>query len=239
MKAVNLGKQAGNERRWLLISNSSIHGIQRSELVVLKRVPHRSMVQSSVSVFSVSKSFGWFAGLALAILLLLFLVACQLAPAQKGGTATTTVHRPGHTNSVTLTQSENPKQPSRQTVQSEQTVEYVLPPGSAIQLATGRPEYGAARVQDGETTRRQDRKATKRQDCGTAGPWDDWTPGSGTGAQVILQKPMAVRVSAKDRTETSIGGAQKDTAGEWASKVANIQPVMWAGIAMMTLVTGS
>ena len=47
-----------------------------------------------------------------------------------------------------------------------------------------------------------------------------------------------MRLVARDRTETSIGGAQKDTVREWASKAANMHPVMWAGIAMMTLVAG-
>ena len=49
---------------------------------------------------------------------------------------------------------------------------------------------------------------------------------------------MPVRVSATDRTETSIGTAQKDTAREWAAKAASVQPVMWAGIIMMTVVAG-
>jgi hypothetical protein len=54
----------------------------------------------------------------------------------------------------------------------------------------------------------------------------------------VLDRAVPVRLVAKDRTETSIGGAQKDTVREWASKAANMQPVMWAGIAMMTLVAG-
>jgi hypothetical protein len=52
----------------------------------------------------------------------------------------------------------------------------------------------------------------------------------------ILAKAMPVRRVTKDRTETSIGGAQKDTVREWAGKAANMQPVMWAGLVMMTLV---
>ena len=49
---------------------------------------------------------------------------------------------------------------------------------------------------------------------------------------------MPVRVISKDRTETCIGGAQKDTVREWAGKAANMRGVMWAGIAMMTVVAG-
>jgi hypothetical protein len=48
-----------------------------------------------------------------------------------------------------------------------------------------------------------------------------------------------VRVVTRDRVETRIGGAQKDTAREWATKAANMQPVIWAGIAMITLVAGA
>ena len=54
----------------------------------------------------------------------------------------------------------------------------------------------------------------------------------------MLDRPVPVRLVARDRTETSIGGAQKDTVREWAAKAANMQAVMWAGIAMMTLVAG-
>ncbi len=50
---------------------------------------------------------------------------------------------------------------------------------------------------------------------------------------------MPVRVSPSDRTETTIGAAQKDTARELAAKAASIQPVMWAGILMMTVVAGA
>jgi hypothetical protein len=54
----------------------------------------------------------------------------------------------------------------------------------------------------------------------------------------VLDRPVPVKLIAKDRTETSIGGAQKDTVREWAGRAANMKPVMWAGIAMMTLVAG-
>jgi hypothetical protein len=50
---------------------------------------------------------------------------------------------------------------------------------------------------------------------------------------------MPVKYLIRDRTETSIGGAQKDLLREWATKASNMQPVMWAGIAMMTLVAGA
>jgi hypothetical protein len=50
---------------------------------------------------------------------------------------------------------------------------------------------------------------------------------------------MPVRRVVKDRTETSIGAAQKDTLREWAGKAAAVRPVMWAGIAMMTVVAGA
>ena len=128
--------------------------------------------------------------------------------AQKGGRSASTISRPGHTNAVTLVQSDNPKEPSRQTVQSEQTIEYVLPPGTAIQMA------GLA---------------------GSAQPLTNALAGS---QFATLDRPVPVRMVAKDRTETSIGGAQKDIVREWAGKAANMQPVMWAGIAMMTLVAG-
>jgi hypothetical protein len=50
---------------------------------------------------------------------------------------------------------------------------------------------------------------------------------------------MPVKYLIRDRTETSIGGAQKDLFREWAAKASNMQPVMWAGIAMTTIVAGA
>jgi hypothetical protein len=186
----------GQHRRWVLFTNGCVHGVEHSELTIFRRVPCRSIVRSSVSVFSVSKYLGFALGLAALLAVVLLLVACQMPRAQKGGAATTTIHRGGYTNLATLTQSENPKEPSRQTVQSEQTLEYILPAGTIVPTS----------------------------------------PGSSTGT--VLERPVPVRVVAKDRTDTRIGGAQKDTVREWAGKAANLQPVMWAGIAMMTVVAG-
>jgi hypothetical protein len=52
----------------------------------------------------------------------------------------------------------------------------------------------------------------------------------------MLHQSIAVKMTSKDRTETSIGGAQKDTMREWAGRAANMQPVMRAGVITMTLV---
>jgi hypothetical protein len=194
-----------NERRWVLFSNGCFHGIRHSEVTVLRSKPHRSMTRSSVAVFSVSRLFAVASGIGL-ILVLLLLAACAMPQAQKGGAATSVISRPGQANSATLTQSDNPKQPSRQTVQSEQSLEYVLPAGTTIEL-----------------------------------PGSNLTPGTPcvTREFGMLRQSVPVKMTSKDRTETSIGGAQKDTMREWAGKAANMQPVMWAGVIMMTLVAGA
>ena len=147
------------------------------------------------------------------------LIACYRPLVQKGGTATTTIRRPGQTNAVTLAQSENPREPSQQLVQSDQTIEYVLPPGTALPLTpeTGWP--GAA--------------GRPRRLEANADPNLPVAPGL-----AFLDRSVPVRIVAKDRTETRIGGAQKDTLREWAGKAANLQPVLWAGIIMMTVVAG-
>ena len=136
MKTDKKKKQVRKERRWVLFNNGCIHGIQHAELVMVRSVPHRSLVQNSVAVFTISRSFGFIAALSVLVVLMLLIGGCGIPAAQKGGRATSTISRPGHTNAVTLSQSENPKEPSRQTVQSEQTIEYVLPPGSAVALVT-------------------------------------------------------------------------------------------------------
>ena len=207
MKAAKHTKATGRKRRWVVFSNGSVHGVQHSELVMFRRLPNRSMLRSSVSIFTVSRAFGIVAGLGMLIVVLLLLAGCQMPRAQKGGRATTTINHAGHSNTSTLDQSENPKEPSRQTVQSEQTMEYVLPPGSAIQLPALAPAPGSTGL--------------------SAGP-----------CVAMLRQAVPVRLVAKDRSETSIGGAQKDALREWAGKAANMQPVMWAGIVMMTLIAG-
>src|SRR5512142_187036 len=96
------------ERRWVLFNNGCIHGIQHSQVVVVRSVPGRSIVHDSVAVFTLSRPLALTVGLAVLTALVLLLVGCQLAPAQRGGGATSLISRPGHTNSVTLLQSENP-----------------------------------------------------------------------------------------------------------------------------------
>ena len=237
MKTKQTKPTTARERRWVLFNNGCIHGIQHSELIVVRSVPHRSVVQDSVAVFTISKTFSFIAALAVVVMLLLLLTGCSIPRPQKGGGATSTLSRPGHTNSTTLTQSENPKEASRQTVQSEQTLEYVLPAGTIVPLSA--PE-SVGTTDHGPKTRDQGLRTTGLQDHRTTGPV------AGQGASelarthdfAVLDRPVPVRLVAKDRTETSIGGAQKDTVREWASKAANMHPVMWAGIAMMTLVAG-
>jgi hypothetical protein len=220
----------------MLFSNGCAHGIQHSEVVMLKGRPPHSVVRSSVSVLSISRAFALVA--ALAVTLLLLLLAGCMAPAQKGGRASSTFSHLGHTNATTLAQSENPKEPSRQVVESEQRLEYVLPEGSAVAL-------GASATEDAVTPDRPPTTSGRRSST-TPSPRPDATArslptrlSSAPVDAVILERPMPVRVITKDRAETSIGGAQRDTLREWSGKTKSMQPVMWAGIAMMTLVAGA
>jgi hypothetical protein len=211
-------------RTWLRCSNHWIHGVRRAELVLVKTRPSRSIERSSVSIFSIPRPVAIIAGLA-GLILLLLLVACQTAVRQQGGHARTMISRPGQSNAAALAQSENPKEPSSQTVQSEQTVEYILPAGTPL-------EWPSA---NGQLVNRGDSAADSQGRAGreSAGP-----AGIPAGAPAILNRPIPLRMVTKDRTETRIGGAQKDALGEWAGKAARLQPVLWAGIAMMTLVAG-
>jgi hypothetical protein len=161
MKTKQTKPITARERRWVLFNNGCIHGIQHSELVVVRSVPHRSVVQDSVAVFTVSKTFSFIAALAVVVMLLLLLTGCSVPRPQKGGGATSTISRPGHTNSVTLAQSENPKEPSRQTVQSEQTIEYVLPAGTELRVGARSSEIGGRRSEvGGRRTEIGDRRTT-------------------------------------------------------------------------------
>jgi hypothetical protein len=156
---------------------------------------------------------------------------CYSVKPQKGGAANTSISRPGQTNTVTLAQSDNPKEPSTQSVQSEQTVEYILPPGTCLSL----PSAPACLQQPSLSPSFEGEGQGRAQ-------FSSITPGSPTQprppAFAVVQKAMPVKMVLKDHTETSIGGAQRDVAREWARKAANMQPVMWAGIIMMTVVAG-
>jgi hypothetical protein len=243
------------QRRWVIFNNGSIHGIQHSELTIIRRAPSRCTILDSVAVFTISRWFGLIAALTLATALALLLTGCQTGRPQKGGAAAVTISRPGHTNAVTLSQSDNPKEPSRQVVQSEQSIEYVLPPGTAVGVGDGSWKMEVGEEAGGWRT------DAGGQRSGVGGRWSELTgqrsegvghhsqtpqpsnsqtpPRSDSQTAAILTQPMPVKCVLKDRTETMIGGAQKDSLREWAGRAANMQPVMWAGIVMMTLVAGA
>ena len=206
------------ENRWAFFNNGCIRGIHHSQLVVVKSRPRHSLSVDSVGVFTISRAMAVVAALILATVLALLLSACATPRGLKGGQASTSFVRPGRTNVASLRQPENPKEASSQTVQSQQTVEYVLPAGTAISIGDPGSQPDPARP------------AERPGFAGfTAAPM----------SVAVLGKPMPVRISASDRAETTIGAAQKDTVREWAAKAASLQPVMWAGIAMATLVAGA
>jgi hypothetical protein len=120
----------------------------------------------------------------------------------------TTIQRPGFTNSVSLRQSDNAAQPSNQTVESEHSFECLLPQGTGLSLTDRGTGGGSALV-----------------------PSSSRSPGSS-----LLEKLIPVRFTMRDRIDTTLGAAHRDTTREWASKASQMQPVMWTGIAMMTIV---
>jgi hypothetical protein len=206
------------QNRWTFFNNGCIRGVHHSECVVVKSRPRQSLAVDSVGVFTISRAVAVAVALAVATAVALLLSGCGTPRSQKGGQASASILRPGYTNLATLSQPENPKDPSRQVLESHHTVEYVLPPGTA--LAIGGPDSQAPAAQP------QSGPLPFNQLAATPVP------------VAVLSKPMPVRISANDRTETSIGAAQKDTARELAAKAASLQPVTWAGIVMLTLVAG-
>ena len=225
------------ERRWFVLNNSGIHGVRHSELVVLRTKPHHSMTRSTVSVLTISRTLVIAMLLTVGVVCLLLFTACQAPKPLGGGAAKTVIQGQGHGTSATLAQSDNPKEPSTQTVSSEQTLEYVLPAGTAVELGTGSQDPRAGFTEQRQVTFRQgaDHRPNALDD-GVEPGIRDQMPVSTT---FRLPRPVPVRVASKDRTETRVGGAQRDTVREYAVKAANLQPVMWAGIAMMTLVAGA
>ena len=58
MKKSPKARHAPGERRWVLFSNGCLHGIRRSEFIVVRSNPQRSLIRNSVSVFTVSRAAG-------------------------------------------------------------------------------------------------------------------------------------------------------------------------------------
>lgn len=222
MKHANKDQRRPREGRWMLFNKGCIHGVHHSELVVVRSTPNRSLSKSSTVVLTVSRALVIATLVGFLALVIVLLAACEAPRAQRGGSAATSFGRPGFTNSATFAQSENPKEPSRQTVESEQSVEYVLPPGTQIFRSNG----GLIAPLPSQNTDFAPNLAGRSE-----------FHAAGSFAQI--DRPMPVRMLSKDRTETSIGGAQKDTVREFAAKAAAMRPVMWVGIIMTTLVAGA
>ena len=219
-------------RHWDLISNAPIHGVRRTKVVFARSGPERTVVTDTVAAWTLSRAFALFTALVLMALLAFLLAGCSAARPLKGGGSSSVITRPGQTNQATLKQPENPNEASRQTVQSQRTLEYVLPAGTAISLEDGTAKASQQAPIAPRSSTSDPPVALRTQ---TRQPQ---SPTSPPGSLALLAEPMPVRVSATDRTETSIGAAQKDAAREWAAKAASVQPVMWAGIIMMTVVAG-
>jgi hypothetical protein len=103
-------------------------------MVVPRSRLHRSLTRNSIAIFTVSRAAGLLAVLAEVVVLVAVLAGCQGPGAQEGGQAATTIQRLGFSNSVTLRQSDNPAERSNHTVESEHTVECLLPQGTGLSL---------------------------------------------------------------------------------------------------------
>ena len=218
---------------WTLLTRSCFEAICRSELLLSRARNPRSVVKASVSVLTITNLFAFLALLATVVALVALLTGCANSRPLKGGQANSQIVRPGYTNWATLTQPENPNQPSRQAVQSRQTLDYVLPAGTKISLGGGPAGQSPTSPKPASFPERQAKQRPGQQDLAL-----DPVP-SADSSVALLAQSMPVRFTATDRTETTVGAAQKDTAREWAAKAASLQPVTWAGIAMMTLVAGT
>src|SRR4029079_16273480 len=76
-------QQRVQRQRWMLFSNGAVHGVQHTNMVLLESVPNRSITHSSVSVMTLSRSFGVLAAVGILILILLAAGGCQQLTTQK------------------------------------------------------------------------------------------------------------------------------------------------------------
>jgi hypothetical protein len=228
-------RYVAREGQWTFFNNGAIRGFQHSELTVVRTRPRESFALDRVGVLRLSKPLLLILAAAIGVALILLLLGCASIKPLKGGSASNTFARPGHTNSASLSQPENPKQRSHQTTETRESIEYVLPAGTAFAVGptptlAGVPQHPPSP----RTAPPSSALAPPPAESLLLGASD-----SPAAARAVIPAPMPVRVITTDRAETTLGGAQADTARELGAKLANMQPVMWAGIAMVTIVAGA
>jgi hypothetical protein len=112
------------------------------------------------------------------------------------------VNKPAQGIEQTVTQGDNPAQPSRQDQETVKTKTYTVPAGSKMveTRVVAAPDAGGAPVTNATA--------------------------------LVISAPMAVVEHEETRAKTELGAAQKDTARELSAKLASLKGIVWVGVVL-------
>lgn len=172
--------------------------------------------------------------LASVILILLALAGCAGRPL-KGGRALT-APKPGGGLQQSLSQGDNPSQPSTQTQENIQVRTFTVPAGSRFELsplaADGDGRRGAS--ERGALGTHHESRSAKGEL--PSAPSSSLHPLS---SSCILSAPMPVTERQETRAATQLGAAQKDSAREVGARLASLRGIVWVGLGVFLFGLGS
>lgn len=169
-------------------------------------------------------------------MVLLMGCGCGVIPkAQKGGSARTGTDKNGAVIHE-LKQGENAGAPTTQTTERTEKITVPVPAGSVVTTdqhgwtrmgngTSGTNGTNASRVRAGQANSKNI-TTTKKADAGQPA-------GDATASFLTLAGPSLLTIERTERTGTTLGAAQKDSARELGVRIAGMRPVMWFGIACL------
>jgi len=156
----------------------------------------------------------WIAAfIAIAVGAILGLCSCGTVRPQSGGGTTTTLGGGSAPTTVRTDAPENPQTPTTTTVEKTTERTYEIPPTT-----------------DGSATASV--RSSDREHSETAPSSDDGSRGAPVAAP-STSSPHVLHERTVERSTTTIGTAQKDTARELGARLANLRGVMWVGVLLL------
>ncbi len=162
----------------------------------------------------------------IAVALLAF-TSCTIPRPQKGGGSTATLGGANAPTVVSTNAPENPSTPSTTSVEKETVTEYELPPTIP---ATAGSQGDSAREQPETSPRRAAAQSESRVAAATVQGASPAPKVSEPGAAAPVK---LLRQSVREKSTTQTGAAQKDTARELGTRLANMRGVMWVGVLLL------
>jgi hypothetical protein len=161
------------------------------------------------------------------LLALLLLPACTVPKPLRGGKATTAPAQAGGL-AQTLTQGENPSQPSKQSQEVVKTRTYTLPAGTRFGSATLSPTLSPTlSIPADPPAAPHTHHAPRNRSEGFP-----LQPSAFSIQPLLLAADMPVTEREESRAHSELGAAQKDTARDLAAKLSSLRGIVWVGLAL-------